>query len=88
MQVILCPLFPYVTDLAITTEEVTEGDFMEMSAVLGMADVIANAQSIQNIASSNQIQVINQKIATFKTSKEGYIYYVMDLRTYFILHIL
>lgn len=60
------------TESTIAIEEVTEKDFEEINTMFGAAEVFKQAKVVRDIASAHQIQAINQKIVTFKTSNQGY----------------
>lgn len=56
----------------ITVEEVNEADFDEINSLLGTTELYANAKNIPDVSQAHQIKVIDGKIVTSETSKEGY----------------
>lgn len=61
-----------LTPSKILVEEVTDEEFEQINDDLGSVAVFAGAKNIRDIYSAHQIQVIDGKIVTFKTSKLGY----------------
>lgn len=60
------------TSSKISVEEVTEADFTEINTTLETDKLYENAKNVRDISSAHQIRVIDGKIVTNETSKEGY----------------
>ncbi|XP_067634704.1 uncharacterized protein [Eurosta solidaginis] len=62
----------HMTPSKIMIEEVTSNQIEMINAELQVVELFSRARPIQNISSAHQIQVRDNKIATFKTSRQGY----------------
>lgn len=60
------------TPSKILVEEVTEEEISTLNDEISADEVYASAPAVKNILSAHQIQVLNGKLVTFETSKEGY----------------
>lgn len=56
----------------IAIEEMTDKQIETINADLEIAELFSKAKNVRNIFSAHQIQVLNNNLVTFNTSKQGY----------------
>lgn len=61
-----------LTNSEIKVIEIPNDEFDQVNNKLQVSELFSSCKNIRNISNSHQIQVINGKIVTFYTSKEGY----------------
>lgn len=60
------------TEAAILVEKVTEDEFGTINENLNSVEIYKNSKNIRDISSAHQSRIINGKILTYTTSKQGY----------------